>query len=40
MQEDGGVYGICGGEVHSSFRQENVKEGGHLDDPGINGRVI
>jgi hypothetical protein len=27
-------------EVHNGFWWENLREGGHLKDPGIDGRII
>ena len=28
------------GEVHTEFYWENLREGGHLEDPGVDGRMI
>jgi hypothetical protein len=28
------------GEVHTEFRWGNLKEGNHLENPGVNGRII
>ena len=28
------------GEVHTGFWWENLREGGHLEDPGVDGKII
>jgi len=32
------MYG--GGEVHTGFRWRNLSERGHMEDPGLDGRII
>ena len=28
------------GEVHTGLKWGNLREGGHLEDPGVDGRII
>jgi hypothetical protein len=36
-----GLVGRMGrGEVHKGFWWENLREGDHLEDPGVDGRII
>jgi hypothetical protein len=30
----------CGGEAHEGFCWENLREGDHLEDPGVDGRIM
>jgi len=34
------IYGGGGDEVHSAFWRGNLKGRDHLEDPGIDGRII
>jgi len=36
----GALAGIGRGEVHTGFWWRNLKESDHLEDPGIDGRII
>jgi len=42
MNEMGGVCSTCGGreEVHTEFWWGNPTEREHLENPGVNGRII
>ena len=40
MNESGGACSAYGGEVHTGFWWRNLREGDHLEDPGIDGRKI
>jgi hypothetical protein len=36
----GGICSTYGGEAYTGFWWGNLKEGGHLEDPGVDGRII
>jgi hypothetical protein len=39
--EMGGACSVyCGGEMYTGFWWENLRKGDHLEDPGIDGRII
>jgi hypothetical protein len=36
----GGAYSMCVGELHTGFWRDNMSEKDHLDDLGVDGRII
>jgi hypothetical protein len=38
--EMGGAGSMYGGEVYTGFRWGNLRERDHLEDPGVDGRII
>jgi hypothetical protein len=38
--EMGGACSTYGGEVHTGFWWENLRERDHLEDPAVDGRII
>jgi hypothetical protein len=40
MNEMGGENSMYGGEVHTGVWWRNLRERDHLEDPGIDGRII
>jgi len=40
MRWAGHVARTAGGEMYTGFWWENLRERDHLEDPGINGRII
>jgi len=40
IKEMGGACSTCGGEAYTGFWWGNMSETDHLEDPGIDGRII
>jgi hypothetical protein len=38
--EMGKAFSTCGGKVHAGFWWEDLSEEDHLEDPGVDGRII